>query len=74
MEVKLNSESNEMLQNRWAILSGSVIALMAVVAIALLAAGFPSQSEQLSGSTIQFIALIALAGGVGICGICLMQQ
>ncbi|MCP4374626.1 MAG: hypothetical protein GY794_00380, partial [bacterium] len=47
---------------------------MAVVAIALLAAGFPSQSEQLSGSTIQFIALIALAGGVGICGICLMQQ
>ncbi len=74
MEVKPNSESNEMLQNRWAILSGSVIALMAVVAIALLAAGFPSGSEQMSASAIPFIALIALAGGIGVCGICLMQQ
>jgi hypothetical protein len=74
MEVKPNSESNEMLQRRWAILSGSVIALMAVVAIALLAGRFPGDSEQLSVYAIQFIALIALAGGVGICGICLMQQ
>jgi len=74
MEVRLNSESDEMLHRGWTMLTGSIVLLMAVIAIAALAARMPSDGGRLSTSVVCFAAAMALAAGIGICGICLMQQ
>ena len=74
MEVRLNSESDEMLHRGWTMLAGGVSLVMAVVAIALLTARVPDDGGRLSASMVWLAVSLALAAGIGICGICLMQQ
>ncbi|MDP6545814.1 MAG: hypothetical protein QGH60_17665 [Phycisphaerae bacterium] len=74
MEVKLNSESDEMLHRGWTMLAGGVSLVMAVVVIALLTAGMPDGGGHLSALLVWSAVSLVLAAGIGICGICLMQQ
>ena len=74
MEVTPNSQSDDLLHRGRATLAGGVSLVVAVVAVALLAARFPGEGEQLSASTVWFAVSLALAAGVGVCGICLVQQ
>jgi len=74
MEVKFNSESDEMLHRRWTMPTGGASLVMAVVAIALLTARIPDDGGHISASMVWFAVALALAAGTGVCGICLMQQ
>jgi hypothetical protein len=74
MEVRLNSESDEMLHRGWTMLAGGVSLVMAVVVIALLTARVPDYGGRLSASMVWAVVALVLAAGIGICGICLMQQ
>ncbi|MDP6636584.1 MAG: hypothetical protein QGG42_16925 [Phycisphaerae bacterium] len=74
MEVRINSESDEMLDRTWATGAGGVSLACALAAVVLLVVGAPNDGEEISSTMLWFAAGLGLAVGVGICGICLIQQ
>jgi hypothetical protein len=73
MEVRINSESDEMLHRGLAMLAGGASLLIAAVSIVLLALRLPSGGGQ-SASMIWIAIAAGLAATIGACGIALIRQ
>ncbi|MDP6047735.1 MAG: hypothetical protein QGG25_19145, partial [Phycisphaerae bacterium] len=66
MEVRNNTESNEMLQGPWAMCAGGASLAVAAVAGVLLVKNIPGDGERFSVAMIWFALSIGLSSGVAI--------
>ncbi len=74
MEVRNNTESNEMLQGPWAMCAGGASLAVAAVAGVLLVKNIPGDGERFSVAMIWFALSIGLSSGVAIGGVGLLRS